>query len=379
MEPVGVAHLRATQGPGGGPDKTIVLATARHDRTRARVTAFFLSRHRDPLPGVAHLARETGVKPVILADHGPLDVSLLWRIRRELDRCRCRILHTHDFKSDVVGWGVARTIPGLQLVATAHGWSRPVDAKHRLYQGLDRWVLRRFPRVLTVSEDTASRLVRAGIRRSRVTVIPNGVDVEQWKPVGKAPRPAGFPSEGSVVGVVGRLSLDKDVETVIDALARLVGSFPGTTLVVVGEGPRRAALEKRAREAGMQERVRFLGYRADMREIYAALDLFVQSSRTEGMPNTILEAMAMGRPVVATAVGGVPEMIRDGQDGLLFPVGDAETLAARLKALLEDAELRRRLGEQARRRVEERFSFAARLRRLEDLYEEMARSERPAR
>jgi glycosyltransferase involved in cell wall biosynthesis len=256
------------------------------------------------------------------------------------------------------------------LLATAHGWSRPgSDAKLRFYNRVDRYALRRFPLVLAVSESQRNLLRSAGVSDANIRVVPNGIDLDRWRPGEGGGIPPGVPAEGPRVGTVLRLSADKDVEGLIDAFAGLPGS---PRLVIVGDGPLRGELERRAAASGAGERIVFLGRREDVAGVLAHLDLFVLPTRAEGLPNSVLEAMALARPIVAHRVGGVPELVRDGEEALLVAPGDTAGLGAALERLLADEGLARRLAGAARRRVEEEFSFSARLARLEDIYERIA-------
>jgi glycosyltransferase involved in cell wall biosynthesis len=334
-----------------------------------RIVPVFLVPLGDPAPGLEDLARASGVRPIVLADGGPLDRSILPRVERLLDEHGCSVLHAHDFKTDVLGILLGRRRRDLGLVATAHGWSRLLSRRQRLYHLADRWALRRYPRVIAVAEATAGRLRSIGVRPERITVIPNGIDLDAWRPLPQgSPPPPGLRPGRRVVGAVGRLSIDKDMDTLIRALARLGASRPDLDLVLVGDGPESARLRALARSEGVADRVLFLGHRADLRELYAAMDVFVLSSRTEGMPNVVLEAMAMGCPCVVTPVGGVGELVGP-NESVHVATGDVAGLAAAIDALLADPARARDLAGRARRRVEERFSFGDRVRRMEDLYE----------
>jgi len=371
--PVTVAEFRCTDTTGGGPDKTILLSAARHDPARVRIVPFFLAHENDPLPGIMALARQSGVEPVRVPDRTKLDPRLLGDMRRRLREHGCDLIHTHDFKTDFWGLVLARTVPGLGLMATAHGWSNPLGLSHRFFNALDRRVLRAYPLVIAVSEATGSRLRGMGIRPERIEVLPNGIDLGTWSPRPRPePLPPGLPAGGRFIGTVGRLSIDKAVDTLIEAFAVLAAQDPALHLVLVGEGPERARLCALASEHRVAERVLFLGHRSDLPELYASFDLFVLSSRTEGMPNTLLEALAMARPVVATPVGGVGEVVRDRQEALLVPPGRSGPLAEAMAELLEDRVLAGSLARAGRRRVEQSFSFSERLARLESLYERAA-------
>jgi glycosyltransferase involved in cell wall biosynthesis len=371
--PVTVAEFRATGGTGGGPDKTILFSAARHDPARVRILPCFLQQGGDDMAGIREFAEGAGVEPLFIPDRGPFDLTLVGRMRRLLRERGCRILHAHDFKTDVLGEWIARGVPGVTPLATAHGWSRPLDAKHHLYHVLDRWALRRYPAVIAVSRDTAAKLERAGVDPARVRVVPNGIDLETWTPAAApAAPPPGLPPGARIVGTVGRLSIDKDMDTLIAAFARVAPRVDNAVLALAGDGPERPRLEALARAGGAADRIFFLGHRGDVRGLYPALSVFVLSSKTEGMPNTLLEAMAMGAPVVANPVGGVAEVATDGEEAIFFPVGDVEALAAALRSLLENPERGRSLARRARLRVEAEFSFTARVRRMESLYEELA-------
>jgi glycosyltransferase involved in cell wall biosynthesis len=360
--PVVVAEFRSTHSTAGGPDKTILFSAGAHDPARVRIVPIFLVPSGDAAPGLADLARASGVAPIVLPDGGPADLSILPRVERIMREHGCRVLHAHDFKTDVLGLLLGRRDRRLGLLATAHGWSRPLGERQRLYHGADRWALRRYPRVVAVSEATARELRRIRVRPERISIIPNGIDVEAWRPLSADRRlPAGVRPGRRIVGTVGRLSIDKDMDTLILAVAQMVRTRLDVDLVMVGNGPEAPRLRALAREAGVEDRVFFLGHRSDLRELYAAMDVFVLSSRTEGMPNALLEAMALQRPCVVTPVGGVAELAGPAE-AIHVATGDVEAMAAAIETLLADP---------ARAGVVDQFSFKHRLRRMEDLYEEL--------
>ena len=177
-----------------------------------------------------------------------------------------------------------------------------------------------------------------------------------------------------MIGYVGRIMPEKDLETWLRAAAVVSERYPQARFVLVGEGKDNSYLEQLKRLAadlGIADRTHFPGYRSDLLPVYAAFDLFVLSSRREGLPNSILEAMAMGLPVVTTDVAGAKELVSDGQTGYVLSQGDAAGLARAITAVAADESLRQRMSQAGRRRVEREFSFATRLRRIEGLYEEI--------
>lgn len=376
--PIVVAEFRSVfRHSVGGPDKTILFSAARHDPGRVRIVPIFLVPDGDDAPALHALAARAGVEPVVIPDRARFDPALIARMRAVLRRHGCRILHTHDFKTDFLGLWIA---PGLaNLMATAHGWSRPTAWALRAYNAVDRWALRRYPLVLTVSRATALLLRRAGVPERRIRVLPNGVDTAVWRPRDPgAVRPPGLPADGRLLVSAARLSPDKDFASLVTAFTAVASGVPDVHLLIAGDGPEREGLERLRAASPASARIHLLGHRDDLPAVLGYADAFVLSSRAEGMPNSVLEAMASGLPVVATRVGGVEELVGDGAEALLVPPGDAVRLAEALSRVLGDPSLGRRLGASARRRAEAEFSFTDRVRRLEAIYEDVAAGRIPA-
>jgi glycosyltransferase involved in cell wall biosynthesis len=220
--------------------------------------------------------------------------------------------------------------------------------------------------VTAVSDSVADSVVALGVPRSRITVIPNGVDADRFAIAPSGPallRRNGTP----LVGSVGCLAPRKDYATLLDAMALMRGRR--FDLALIGDGPERAALEARAAALGLEDRVRFLGERPDVDRLLPEMDVFVLSSREEGIPNALLEAMAAGRPSVATAVGGTPEVMRDGETGWIVPPASPQRLAAALEQALDDRKEAARRGQNAMRHARTALSIDAMVRNHEAYYE----------
>jgi glycosyltransferase involved in cell wall biosynthesis len=287
------------------------------------------------------------------------NTSLVWQVRQTVDiikRHSIDILHTHGYRSDFVGLIAAR-VAGIPIVSTVHGWT-PVSLKLRGYQMLDRFCLKRFDRIVCVSNLLYEEFSKLGINFERLVYLPNAVSLPEQS-LGQrdtARQQLGVESEENIIVAVGRLSPEKGLDILLAAYARQFSSDRGVRLILVGDGPEMAALKSLANRLGISEQVSFAGFAADVSNYYAAADLFVMSSHTEGFPMALLEAMAWGLPVLATAVGGIPDIVQDGKDGCLVPPGNEEQLVVAMGKLLNNRELSEKMGQVARQTITERFA-----------------------
>jgi glycosyltransferase involved in cell wall biosynthesis len=280
------------------------------------------------------------------------------------------ILHCHQYSPFVYGCVAALWNPGLRVVFTEHG--RRSDQPPRTKQRVANHVLGRLGhRMFAVSEELRQFMAISGFPRKRLRVIYNGID--PGLPPAPGARAAararlGLPEEAFVVGTVARLDPVKDLATLVHGFAAARSSRADARLVLVGDGPERGSLERVAKSADMGGSTTFLGERSDPREILPAFDVYVNSSVTEGVSITILEAMAAFLPVVATSVGGTPEVIGDHREGLLVPARSPQALARALAELACAPVLREQLGAAARRRVLERFTVDRMVAEYLDVY-----------
>ena len=287
-------------------------------------------------------------------------LELMALIRRE----RPQILHASSSKAGILGRLAATTTRVPIRIFTVHGWafSAYSGLASRLYRVADRLMAPLTTVIICVSErELADGLAAGTCKADRAVVIRNAVDV------GAAPRSRHDRPTPRLISV-GRLKAPKDFLTLIRACAELPES--SFEALIVGDGPDRAVIEAEIGRAGREDSVRLAGERADVPELLADSDVFVLSSRSEGLPVAVLEAMGAGLPVVASRVGGLDELVVDGETGILVPSGDHEALAAALTRMVEDRELRRRFGVAGRSRAEALFDLAAFRRAHVDLYDE---------
>jgi glycosyltransferase involved in cell wall biosynthesis len=274
------------------------------------------------------------------------------------------IVHTHTTTAGGLGRIAGRRAKVGILVHTFHGHvlsgylSGP---QTKALVAAERYLARRTDALISVSSRVRDELLALGIgREDQWRVVPLGLELGDLLtgPAPSAPSRAalGLPPEGPLVGIVGRLVAIKDHETFLTMAARVAAEHPDAVFVVAGDGDLRGALEARARRL-LGDRVRFLGWATDLPVLYGALDIVVLTSRNEGTPVALIEAGAAGRPTVATDVGGVPEVVRDGETGFVEPAGDAAALAARVGLLLDDPERAAAMGRAARAHALERYGL----------------------
>ncbi len=310
-------------------------------------------------------AAALGLRTEVIRERSRFEPEQIRQIRRLAGALSPDIVQTHNTKSHFLVRlsGVWRSRP---WVAFHHGHTT-TDLKQRLYNQLDRWSLRAPRVVVAVSESFKRDLVRAGVPASRIRVLHNSVDPCFRERVGAADREGtrarlGIAPEERVLLAVGRLSREKAIADLVAAAARIASAC----VLVVGDGPERAAIDRAAAARGV--RLVMAGQAGDVAPYYAAADLLVLPSLSEGSPNALLEAMTAGVPAVATRVGGVPEIVSDGETALLVPAAQPDALAAAISRALCDAALAARLARNAQELARARYSPQARADALVELY-----------
>jgi glycosyltransferase involved in cell wall biosynthesis len=366
-----VLQLISSAGFYGAENMLINLARSMNQLGCRSAVGIFENAHR-PHTEIAEQARLEGLPVVLIPCKGSADWNAARAIRSYVEAHGIDLVHTHGYKADLYGYAAVRRL-GTPIVATCHNWPGGSLAL-RAYASLDRRVLRRFPKVVAVSEVVSRMLQCSGVPPYRITLINNGIDLSRFD--GASPTLASEIVKGCrpVVGTVGRLAPEKGLEHFLRAAQSLLGRFPEALFVLVGEGPARKSLAVLAQQLGIERSVIFTGQRRDLPGIYASLDVFVLASLNEGMPMTILEAMAAARAVVATRVGAIPRLVVP-RTGLLVEPGEPAGLCDAVLRLLADPRLRHELGSRARERVAQVFSAEASAANYMKLYRELL--ERP--
>ena len=329
-------------------------------------------------------AAALGIPTVVLT--GPL-FSALRRLRRMIREGGYALVHCHGSRGNLVG-ALLKPSLDIPIVSTVHSdpkldyMGRP--AARLIYGTLNQLAQRRMDYHIGVSESMRELLIRRGFSPNRVFTIYNGVEFpdEDGDARPAFDRQAFFqsvgldaPEDSVVVGIAARLHPVKDFPTLLRAFAKAAAAQPQLRLLIAGDGQERAALEALASELGIRAKVCFAGWVTDMAGFYRAIDINALTSLSETFPYAITEGARERRCIVSSRVGGVPALVRDGETGLLFEPGDAETLAAHLAALAASPALREKLGEALYRKAKEEFSAAATCRRQQAIYRQILRSE----
>jgi glycosyltransferase involved in cell wall biosynthesis len=364
-----VCHLIASNFY-GGPERQIVEHCTRLDpaRWRAVVGSFRESR---PRVEVVEKARERDVPTFLIDTRWKFSPAAVLQLHRSLARFGVDLLVTHGYKANLIGY-LGTRFPRVPQVPFLRGYTGE-DAAIRRYERVDRAVVRGFSTVLCVSEALRDSLAGRAPAARRVITVHNGVDPVPADRIPDVDLHAEFdiPANAPVLVAAGRLSPEKGQRFLIEALARLPAEHAAAHAVLLGTGPEQAALQRLAAASGVAARVRFAGFRPGILGYLKAADLVVNPSLTEGLPNVLLEAHVAGTPVVATRVGGVPELVVSGETGWLVEPGDPGALARALAEALADPRRARGMAEAARRRVDAEFSFDLQTRRLVHAYEDV--------
>jgi glycosyltransferase involved in cell wall biosynthesis len=353
-----------------GPGRTILESGVRINPERyGYFVGAFCRKGSSEFPLVqGALDRNLNVFPIY--ESHSYDPTILLQIRRIVQMEKIDIIHTHEVRSDAVGLTCAK-LCRIPVVTTLHGWIAN-NIKGRVLTRLDKSVLRFFDHVIAVSDKIREAALLSGVKEDRVSVLHNALIIEDYCPNRKNRE---FRKEISVsdkcllIGNIGRLSPEKGQADFIKAASLVLKERKDVKFVLIGKGDDEVGLKELTQELEITHEVIFAGYRDDMQNIYNSLDLVVQSSYTEGMPNVILESLAMEVPVIASDVGGTAEVVDNNETGLLMPPGKPEEIAEKILLFIHDRNMFGEMAKKGRRHVEANFNFDARTKKLSFIYD----------
>lgn len=349
-----------------GAEKQLVLLAAGLPRHEFDTHVCVLTRS-GPLAAELDAA---GVPWKLIGKAGKLDPRAFWRLKRHIAELRPDLVHTWLFAANSYGRAAALAI-GVPRVVAGERCVDPWKNWHEL--AIDRWLGRRTDRIVVNSSGVRDFYVAHGLPTEKFVVIPNGVAPAPASDKGRADLLAelGLPADTRLIGAVGRLWPQKRMKDLIWAADLLKVIRDDVHLLIIGDGPQRARLERFREQVRIEDRVHFLGHRSDVPRLLPHFDVLWLASEYEGLPNVVLEAMAAGVPVVASDIPGNRDLVIPGETGYLVPVGDRAAYAREARAILDDAELARRFGDAARRRVLEGFTVERMIERHAALYREL--------
>ena len=373
MKPLKVLDLRDTDEI-GGPGKTILETYRAVDAKRFELSVgVFGTEEGAGNTPFARAARDCGMPVHVIPATGPYDGRQIWRLAHLVKTEGISVVHAHEASSDVLTY-LASALHRVPIVSTAHGWIGN-GAKQQLFVALDKLVLRRFDRVIAVSAKLQGELIAAGVPERKVHLLHNAIVLDRYRRNGSngfIEQRIGQRPRGPVLASIGRLSPEKGHLDLVEALGIVTARGHQVTAVFVGDGPERPRIEERIKALGLTGSIHLLGYLDQTARILQDADLMVLPSHTEGLPNAALEAMAMEVPVLATRVGGTPEVVTDGLTGRLVEARSPASLADAIGDFVANPGEWKAMADRARPEVERRFDFHARTRRLEEIYTQLA-------
>jgi succinoglycan biosynthesis protein ExoA len=365
-----IMHLRASNFV-GGPEKQIL-----HHAIDIRDFGFDVwigsFRDEEARPEILQSAEESGLPIFEARRAGRFDLRGIFEVATFLKREKIQVLCTHGFKANVIG-ALAKKIAGVPQIAFCRGWTAETPSV-RVYEFLERRLLALADQIICVSEAQAEYFTSRHFLQPRVSVVHNAmldsVDTALECNREASKMELGFSPKTPLIGAVGRLSIEKGQRYLVEAAPALLREFPDLKIVLLGEGRERSNLEILIGRLGLSEVVVLPGFHKNVSLWMQAFDVVANCSLTEGIPNAILEALAVGTPVVATAVGGVPQLINNRETGLLVAPGDADALGRGVAEILRDHRLARRVGQTGRAWVRTRFSASGQRDALLAIYRE---------
>ena len=367
-----ILHLISSGGLFGAEGVVLSLGRSINKNGLATSIAAFHNAQ-NPHIEILQEAKKEGIQTFAL-DSRRFDIGSIFRLKKLLIENRISLLHTHNYKSDIVGYFAAK-LTGIPWVATNHVW-HGTDRKLRAYEKLDAFFLKFADKIVAVSAEIKRGLIKENIPDKKIEVIHNGIDLSAFNnrpAAAKLRTDLGISHGDFVIVIAGRLSEEKGHEIFLKAAPEVSRRRKGVKFLIVGDGPLKGHLKSYTAAHNLTDQVIFTGIRTDIPDIYSISSILVNASFIEGLPLTILEAMASKLPVIATAVGAVPQVIKHGVNGILIEAGDFMRLSAEICALIDDSQKRELLAEQAYRDACANFNVAIMANSYRELYQKVIR------
>lgn len=331
---------------------------------------------------VAEVAEDMGIKPIILGSRFTGDPSAIWRLHSIFKRRNIRLLHTHTLNGNFYGRLAAVIPPRPQIVTSVHTFlNRSISdfcaspTKRKIMLAQNKYMNRLSSRIISPSVAVQKMLTDQGVPDSKITVIPNGIELTQDVNASELRKQYrnqwGIGDDQFVIGAVGRFVPQKNLTSLIEILGHLPGDANKARLMLIGDGPERAELEKTAKHLGIDDKVIFTGWQPRAKDIMYAMDIFVLPSLEENFPYAVLEAMYAAKPVIAFDTGAMSELILDGETGFLASPANVKEMSSALAKLMNDDSLAATMGAAGHNRVREKFSLKTMADQISSIYLEL--------
>lgn len=373
MNKINVMHLRSSRGFYGA--ESVILSICKNiDKKNFNC---FITCFQDPrFDKIALIdeAKKMGISTEIIKLTFRFDLFAAFRLKELLNKYNIDILHCHDYKANFIGFITSKPRK-VKLITTLHGWTK-AEARVKFYECIDSFIMKHFEQVISVSDKIRGSLLKKGFSSKKIIVIHNGVETDYFgkKVVGvEYKKRIGIEGNFNVIGTVGRLSAEKGQKYLIEAVSEIVKHSPNTVFLIVGDGPFKKLLKDTVISLGLERHIIFTGSfpREEMKNIYSLMDIFILPSLTEGFGLALVEAMAMGIPVIATNVGGIPEIIEHGKTGYLVPPADAKAISKAIIDLLSDKTKSELMGKAGQNFAKQEFSIYKSVTQIEQVYKNL--------
>lgn len=362
-----VLHLISSGGLYGA--ERVILNIARNKTGLDSYIGAIYNQH-NPHIEIIDEAKNMSLKTVLFNSKGQLDIRTVFAIKHFLNTNNIDVIHTHNYKSDILGI-LAAKLANIKCVATNHTWHSS-DKKMRFYERIDAFFLKFCEKVVAVSDEIKEVLIKSKVDQSKVKVIYNGIDIDRFseeRPKNALKSSFGFSDDDIIVSIIARLSKEKGHEILLKAAQEVIKTNHNIKFLVVGDGPLKEILKQMAEKYKLMDAVYFTGVRFDMPDIYSNSDIFVNTSYVEGLPMSILEAMAAKVPMIVTPVGAATKIIKNQENGILVDAGDYLLLAKEIERLSKDPNKRKSLAEHAYTDVCQLYSDVIMVNSYRDVYQ----------
>ena len=351
-----------------GPGKTVIESARSLEKSKFRITIGAFS-YGEKQNKYLEIVEKMGFDQVMIPALNRLDLTIITKLVKLIKEKNIKIVHTHGYKSNFFGM-VASKLCSVKVLTTVHGWIQN-NFRGRFYVRVDKFMLKYFDNIITVSNQIRNELIYLGVKKEKIITVHNAINLSNYRPEVTSNilrKEFGFSKNYFVVSTVGRLSREKGHKDFIKCAKILIEKNFEGIFFLIGDGPAMDELINYTKVLGINEKVIFTGYRNDMVDIFSSIDILINPSYTEGLPNVILEAMAMNKPVIATNVGGVSEIVKNEVTGLLIKPKKPLEIARSIEILKDNEVLRNRLIYCGRKRIEEQFCFKKRMKKIKDIY-----------